>query len=386
MLGKEVSVVCATKPKTSDIFEWGLKKDIRNDSIIYLFEIPDFEDLNENFRILRNRIYNLKTSKNITQEQEKELEELKQKLHYYVPCNIKGRIKTKKSQFCTYRDFTGPFLVELSDLRQNISQKCSYRIKDLWETSKETLKDKKFAITPEKQDIKDCLRLSDKDFDGKPIKISINGAGTLHEDQNNPFLITNSLSIEINKDYTLDENFSYEVLSLHYNYNANRTFSSERKDKIETPFSLKDSLSLFFQNEELDEKNEWYCPHCSKFVCPTKKTDIWSCPEFLILHFKRFITEGSSSRKNDQLVQYPLTINLKDYVVGPLIEDDARYQLYAVILHTGNINAGHYRAICKSPISNDNSWFLYNDSEVTPITQDQAISHPNAYLLFYERY
>ena len=388
ILGKEVSVAYARKNKTSEYYEWGIIDSSSETAITYLFEIPDLDALTENFRILKNNTYYRKTSIDTNLNQKDDLKELKQKLHYYVPCNIKGRIKPKNSQFCTYKDLTGPFLIEVSDLKKNISQNCSHRIKYLWETDKELLLDKKYALTPEKEEIKKCIRLTHDDFDGKPIRITINGAGNLLEDDMHSFLVKNSLSIEINKDYTMDENFSYEILLLHYKFSANNSNNlfSNMKKKPEKPFFLSDSLSLFFQNEELDENNEWYCPHCSKFVRPTKKTDIWTCPEFLVLHLKRFITESSSSRKNDQLVRYPSEINLKNYIVGPLVDGDARYRLYAVIQHHGTINSGHYTAICKSPNTNSNTWYSYNDSNVSMISESSVLSLQNAYLLFYERY
>jgi len=52
--------------------------------------------------------------------------------------------------------------------------------------------------------------------------------------------------------------------------------------------TLKDCLDMYVKEETLKENNEWYCSKCKNFKLATKKFDIWFCPKYLIIHFKRF--------------------------------------------------------------------------------------------------
>ena len=56
------------------------------------------------------------------------------------------------------------------------------------------------------------------------------------------------------------------------------------------------------------------------------------------------------------------------------------YQLYAIIVHEGTIDQGHYLSYCKS----DGEWYEYNDDLVIPVATEQVINNKNAYLLFYQ--
>lgn len=79
---------------------------------------------------------------------------------------------------------------------------------------------------------------------------------------------------------------------------------------------------------------------------------------------------------------------LKDYHNHNLKPDedpfDLKYELYAVVSHSGLLNGGHYVAYAANPNS---SWYCYNDSSCREINQQQTpnIDPSTAYLLFYER-
>ncbi len=68
--------------------------------------------------------------------------------------------------------------------------------------------------------------------------------------------------------------------------------------------------------EQLDEANSWYCPRCKKHVRATKKLDIWSLPEILVVHLKRFSHSRLSRDKIDARVNFPLEgLDLQDYML-----------------------------------------------------------------------
>lgn len=62
--------------------------------------------------------------------------------------------------------------------------------------------------------------------------------------------------------------------------------------------------------------------------------------------------------------------------------DDYLYDLYAVCNHHGNMHGGHYTAYCKNSI--DGQWYCFDDSEVSPVADDD-VCQQTAYILFYQR-
>lgn len=49
-----------------------------------------------------------------------------------------------------------------------------------------------------------------------------------------------------------------------------------------------------------------YCPTCKRHQLATKKLDLWSLPEVLIIHLKRFSYTKYSREKLDTIVEFPL--------------------------------------------------------------------------------
>lgn len=55
-----------------------------------------------------------------------------------------------------------------------------------------------------------------------------------------------------------------------------------------TPVSLAACVEAFLQPEQLSEEDSWFCPGCKQHVQADKKLDLWSLPEVLVVHLKRF--------------------------------------------------------------------------------------------------
>uniref|UniRef100_A0A803SXM9 ubiquitinyl hydrolase 1 n=1 Tax=Anolis carolinensis TaxID=28377 RepID=A0A803SXM9_ANOCA len=72
------------------------------------------------------------------------------------------------------------------------------------------------------------------------------------------------------------------------------------------PVKLQECIELFTTVETLEEENPWYCPTCKKHQLATKKLDLWSLPEILIIHLKRFSYTKFSREKLDTLVEFPI--------------------------------------------------------------------------------
>jgi ubiquitin carboxyl-terminal hydrolase 4/11/15 len=152
------------------------------------------------------------------------------------------------------------------------------------------------------------------------------------------------------------------------------------KGKRITKTTLTECLINFAREEVLDETNKAFCPHCRDFVRATKKMDLWTVPEFLIIQLKRFFSKGLYQRKLDLNVDYPDELDVTPFVKKQ--EAGCRFKLVAVIDHSGGLNGGHYVAdVLHEPLM---KWYRFSDDMVKVMKQSDAHSE-NGYVLFYEK-
>lgn len=172
------------------------------------------------------------------------------------------------------------------------------------------------------------------------------------------------------------------------------------------PVRLEDCLAEFVRGEQLGVDNMWYCNCCKEHRQAKKKIDIWTVPEILIVHLKRFSHTSRHFRaKNATHVIFdPVQpLNLRSFTLagtqksfdGVAISDknvDAlNYQLFGISHHSGGLSTGHYTATvkCRSvdPVTKQSQsrWMEFDDSYVSPCTDPSKICNSTAYLLFYER-
>lgn len=122
--------------------------------------------------------------------------------------------------------------------------------------------------------------------------------------------------------------------------------------------SLFDCMDKFMEREQLAETETIYCSKCKQHLPPIKKMDLWTAPDILILHLKRFqIIPGqyfAHREKINELIDFPIEgLDLRSYVKGVQYDEAPPvYDLYAVSQHMGGLGGGHYVATCKNPSSN----------------------------------
>uniref|UniRef100_A0A8D0GU72 ubiquitinyl hydrolase 1 n=1 Tax=Sphenodon punctatus TaxID=8508 RepID=A0A8D0GU72_SPHPU len=142
--------------------------------------------------------------------------------------------------------------------------------------------------------------------------------------------------------------------------------------------SLLDCFSLFTKEEELDSENAPVCDKCRQRTRSTKKLTIQRFPRILVLHLNRFSTTRYSIKKCSVFVDFPLQrLNLKEFASEKT--GSPVYNLYSLCNHSGSVHYGHYTAFCKD----QSGWRVYNDSRVSPISENQVQSS-EGYVLFYE--
>lgn len=132
------------------------------------------------------------------------------------------------------------------------------------------------------------------------------------------------------------------------------------------------SLSSLFCLRQLAPDDAWKCPHCKQLQQGMVKMSLWTLPDILILHLKRFRQVGERRNKLTTLVHFPLTgLDMAPHMVNhsptthPATRDtswdqsrqqrdlaplDFMYDLYAVCNHHGGMHGGHYTGVNTSTL------------------------------------
>ncbi|KAI4277527.1 MAG: hypothetical protein LQ337_001699 [Flavoplaca oasis] len=150
--------------------------------------------------------------------------------------------------------------------------------------------------------------------------------------------------------------------------------------------TLNDCLDEFGKAETLSENDAWYCPRCKEHRRASKKFELWSAPDILVIHLKRFSSQGRLRDKLDVTVDFPVEgLDLTDRVASQEEGKSPIYDLFAVDNHYGGLGGGHYTAYAQNFY--DKGWYDYNatDSAVSRCRDPQKVVSNAAYLLFYRR-
>ncbi|KAH8258090.1 hypothetical protein KR038_005666 [Drosophila bunnanda] len=206
---------------------------------------------------------------------------------------------------------------------------------------------------------------------------------------------------------------------------------SASKPSDTASLTLEQCLEHYTKAETLSAEDAWRCPHCQQYLPVVKTLGLWSLPDILVVHFKRFRqhqAKGPQAAKLTTMVKFPLTaFDMSPHLARGVHESassslgigaglglglgsnpwkrgrsgdsrsstlnsrcdpkDTRYDLYAVCYHQGDtLETGHYTAACKNPY--DRQWYKFDDTRVSKVAEDaieQDIINNEAYMLFYQR-
>lgn len=100
-------------------------------------------------------------------------------------------------------------------------------------------------------------------------------------------------------------------------------------------------------------------------------------PRILVIHLKRF-DGGDKFEKLDKFVDYPTDLDLGRFA---LPECAHHYRLFAVCLHHGTVEDGHYTSCAEV----QGQWFVMDDEAATPMKDINDVIQRDAYVLFYKR-
>uniref|UniRef100_A0A8D0HGX1 Ubiquitin carboxyl-terminal hydrolase 24 n=1 Tax=Sphenodon punctatus TaxID=8508 RepID=A0A8D0HGX1_SPHPU len=189
--------------------------------------------------------------------------------------------------------------------------------------------------------------------------------------------------------------------------------------------SLEISLDQFVRGEVLEGSNAYYCEKCKEKRTTVKRTCIKALPSVLVIHLMRFGFDWESGRsiKYDEQIRFPWMLNMEPYTVSGMARQDSssevgdsgrnldqggggsprkkvapteNYELFGVIVHSGQAHAGHYYSFIKDRRGcGKGKWYKFNDTvveEFEPKVYDQSNPYPdvrrrywNAYMLFYQK-
>uniref|UniRef100_A0A3Q1IS44 ubiquitinyl hydrolase 1 n=1 Tax=Anabas testudineus TaxID=64144 RepID=A0A3Q1IS44_ANATE len=179
---------------------------------------------------------------------------------------------------------------------------------------------------------------------------------------------------------------SYMTLCMHCDHQAH---STQTFTVLSLPIpktikcSIQDCLSLFFEHTILTGGEQMLCSICGQRRETAVVTSLEKPPEILMLHLKRFGCKGKNQVKLRTNVLFSVKLNLIPFLSSS-VENISHYSysLYAVVNHTGNLNMGHYTALCRSALTG--TWHCFDDSAVMEV-HDSHVQSPNAYMLMYSR-
>jgi len=153
---------------------------------------------------------------------------------------------------------------------------------------------------------------------------------------------------------------SLNTMTMEVTYDAEyQSRQSRRIRRKKDGVSLEDCFAETAKTETLSEENAWYCARCKELRRADKTLMIWTAPDILVLHLKRFSGERYRRDKVDVLVDFPLEgLDLSDRVG---CQEDGKqyiYDLFAVDNHYGGLGGGHYTAFGKNFV--DGKWYDFN--------------------------
>ena len=141
--------------------------------------------------------------------------------------------------------------------------------------------------------------------------------------------------------------------------------------------TIEECFDLYLKDELLEGENGIINPITQQYENVIKRTVVCKFPEILIIDLQRFKL-ATILKKKQNIIHYNAILDLTKYINST---ETYRYELYAVINHSGSIYGGHYTCYIKNQ---NKKWYHYNDNNVKECPLKEICS-TRAYCLFYRR-
>lgn len=137
---------------------------------------------------------------------------------------------------------------------------------------------------------------------------------------------------------------------------------------------IEDSFRDYIQVETMDGENQYFAGDEFKLQDAKKGVIFEAFPDVLHLQLKRFQydMERDAMMKINDRYEFPETFDAAPYLSEDVdMSEPWTYQLHGVLVHSGDLNAGHYYAFIKP---NKDGWFYkYDDDKVTKATMREVL-------------
>ncbi|KAK4044791.1 hypothetical protein C8A01DRAFT_42409 [Parachaetomium inaequale] len=138
--------------------------------------------------------------------------------------------------------------------------------------------------------------------------------------------------------------------------------------------NLLDSFQDYIQVEKLDGENQYFAGDQYKLQDANKGVIFQGFPDVLHLQLKRFeydIQRDAMMKINDRY-EFPEEFDASLYLDKEADRSESwEYQLHGVLVHSGDLNAGHYYAFLKP--NKEGWWYKYDDDKVTKATKREVL-------------
>ncbi|XP_022667486.1 ubiquitin carboxyl-terminal hydrolase 22-like isoform X1 [Varroa jacobsoni] len=171
------------------------------------------------------------------------------------------------------------------------------------------------------------------------------------------------------------------------------------------PKSLTDCLDSFTRPEHMGDSVE--CSSCHSYQESTKQLTMKKLPIVVSFHLKRFRRE-QSTKKVSTRIKFPQYLDMAPYMAGRNGKPEPaahtgqqqqqqqqqqnqqpnsagsllnKYCLFAVVIHKGTIETGHYTAYIRQ---HRDAWFSCDDHDIKKVSLQEVLDS-EGYLLFYHK-
>ncbi|GJX82888.1 ubiquitin carboxyl-terminal hydrolase 22-like protein [Tanacetum coccineum] len=166
--------------------------------------------------------------------------------------------------------------------------------------------------------------------------------------------------------------------------------------------TLMGCLDRFTRPERLGSDQKFFCQKCQVSQESLKQMSIRKLPLVSCFHIKRFEHSPirKMSRKVDRYLQFPFSLDMSPYLSSSILrsrlgnrifafdgdcngpdssnESTSEFELFAVVTHTGKLDAGHYSTYLRL----SNQWYKCDDAWVTQVNEN-IVRAAQGYMMFY---
>jgi ubiquitin C-terminal hydrolase len=226
------------------------------------------------------------------------------------------------------------------------------------------------------------------DCKSRQIKINYNPLEETCEEHKIINLYRNDFKNRYEKEYSLyiKTLIFYTIKTIKCNNCKNINYNVSPEHLLPLPIPNTQSVSIFDCFAEYTKiqkiEGDYKCDKCKEVNTSYIENNILSKSKTLILQLLRFdMSTYPNIRKNNNIVDYPLNLNIGDYVLS---NQNYNYNLYGVVLHYGNLYGGHYNCFIKKNTETGQKWFLCDDETISLVDINVVLNHRNAYMLLYQ--